>query len=364
MPRLLLSIGAATVILVLFLVVIGPTRLASQLAGADVGVFALGLVAIVAALICWSAATRRLFLTSGVPLSRRRAFLAYGTGAFGKQVLPMGNAGGPAVMAYAFDREVEIGYSRSLAIVVVAEFLSLVASLVLGAAGIAFLVAFSPSGSDLRWIGLGVVVVAAALTGICVVVWHRRRHVGSALAGLARLGRPIVGKLSPKLAERLVPERFDESLKRSYATFDAVMADRRALLFAFLLTLLGWVFFALPLYTGALALDIRLSLALVVFLVPTAGLATIVPLPGGLGGVEVALAWLLTALAGIDLVAAAAVVILYRLCSFWFFVLVGGLSASMAVLEFGELPVPLERSSPVEEDGGSVGEVDELDGRD
>ena len=41
------------------------------------------------------------------------------------------NAGGPAVMAYAFDREVGLGYGRSLAIIVVAEFLSLVSSLVL-----------------------------------------------------------------------------------------------------------------------------------------------------------------------------------------------------------------------------------------
>jgi uncharacterized protein (TIRG00374 family) len=342
MRRLLVSVGASVAVLVGFLFVLGPSRLADQLAGAHVGVFALGLVAVVAALGCWSEASRRLFAAFGTPISRRRAFVAYGAGAFGKQVLPMGNAGGPAVMAYAFDRETDLGYSRTLAVIVVAEFLSLVASLVLGVAGIALLVSFGSAGSGLRWIGLGVLLIAAVLTALSVVVWYRRRHVAMAVDGIARLVCPVVGRLSSRLADRLRPERVDDGLRRYYATFDAVMADRRAVLYAFVLTQLGWVLFALPLYTGALALDVRLSPALVVFLVPTAGLATVVPLPGGLGGVEVVLAWLLASLAGIDLVTAGAVVVLYRLCSFWFFVLVAGISASVAAVGVGELPAALE----------------------
>lgn len=350
MRRLLVSVGASALVMAGFLFVLGPSRLADQLAGADVGVFALGLVAVVATLCCWSEASRRLFAAFGTAIPRRRAFVAYGAGAFGKQVLPMGNAGGPAVMAYAFDRETKLGYARALAVVVVAEFLSLVASLVLGLAGIALLVSFGSGGSGVRLIGVGVLLIAAALAALSVVVWYRRRHVAVAVSGIARLVRPVLGRLSSRLADRLRPERVDDGLRRYYATFDAVTADRRAVLYAFALTQLGWVFFALPLYTGALALDVRLSLALVVFLVPTAGLATVVPLPGGLGGVEVVLAWLLASLAGLDLVTAGAVVVLYRLCSFWFFVLVGGISASMAAVGVGELPAALEISPRIGRD--------------
>lgn len=347
MRRLLASVGASVLVLGGFLLVVGPARLVGQLAGVRIGVFALGLVAVLVALGLWSEASRRLFAAFDTPIPRRRAFLAYCAGAFGKQVLPMGNAGGPAIMAYAFDREAGLGYGRALAVVVIAEFLSLAASVLLGAAGLAVLLSGDASPPELRWVGVGVALVAATLVALVVVVWYRRRHVEMTVAGVARLVRPIAGRLSPRLGDRLRPERITATLRGHYATVDAVTADRRALLWAFLLTQLGWAAFALPLYTGALALGLHLPLALVAFLVPTAGLATVVPLPGGLGGVEVALAGLLTALAGIDLAVAGAVVVLYRLCSFWFFVMIGGIGASMAAVGVGELPAPLEESPPV-----------------
>lgn len=122
------------------------------------------------------------------------------------------------------------------------------------------------------------------------------------------------------------------------------------------------MFFAVPLYTGALALGVRVPLALVLFLVPVAGLATVVPLPGGLGGFEVALAGLLAALAAVDLTSAGAVVILYRLCSFWFFVLVGGIAASMSAVGVRELAAPLDPSTggPAERNTATI--ADDPDG--
>lgn len=150
MRRISVSFAVAVLMLAGFLYVLGPARLAAQLADADPAVFALGLGGIVLALGCWSEATRRLFRTSDVHLSRRRAFVAYGAGAFGKQVLPMGNAGGPAVMAYAFDRETDLGYSRALAIIAVTEFLSLAASIVLATVGIAVLVTYGAPTDTVR----------------------------------------------------------------------------------------------------------------------------------------------------------------------------------------------------------------------
>jgi len=132
-----------------------------------------------------------------------------------------------------------------------------------------------------------------------------------------------------------------------------VGGDRRAVLYAFGLSQLGWLFFALPL-TGALALDVRLPLALALCLVPAAGLATVFPLPDGLGGLEVALAGLLAALAAVDLATAGAVVILFWLCSFWFFVGVCGIAASVAAVGVDELStLPVPTVDPGENDAGA-----------
>ena len=74
------------------------------------------------------------------------------------------------------------------------------------------------------------------------------------------------------------------------------------------------------------------SPALAVFLVPMAGLATWLPLPGGLGGVEVALAAGLVAATGVGVGAAAAVAILHRLCAYWAVVAVDGVCAASLFL--------------------------------
>lgn len=354
MRRLLLSLGAAVILLGGFFLVIEPAQIARQLAGANLAIFVFGLVAIVAALLCWSEASRRLFVAFDTPLSRRSALAAYGAGAFGKQVLPMGNVGGPAVMAYSFDREVSLGYSRSLAIIVVAEFLSFVASLILGFTGIVVLLLFSSSGSTLRWLSVGVVIIGASVAALSVIVWYRRAHVGVAVTGIAQLLVPLVERVSPTWAEGLRSERINATLQRYYETFDIVVGDRRAVLYAFALSQLGWFFFALPLFTSALALDVHLPIGLVLFLVPAAGLATVFPVPGGLGGLEVVLAGLLTLLAAITLTTASAVVILFRLCSFWFFVLVCGVTASMAAVGVRELSNTLQSPSPVQSNDDHV----------
>jgi uncharacterized protein (TIRG00374 family) len=79
----------------------------------------------------------------------------------------------------------------------------------------------------------------------------------------------------------------------------------------------------LPLYTSGLALGVDIPLALVVLLVLLGHLVAALPLPGGLGGVEIVLAGLLTALVGVEAAVAAGVVLLYRLASYWFLILVG-----------------------------------------
>lgn len=354
MRRLLLLFVGAALLVGGALSVLNLEQLGRQLAGAHVGIFVLGLIATLAALVCWSETKRQLFVAAGEPLPHGRAFVAYGAGVFGKQVLPVGNAGGPAIMALAFNREVRLGYGRSLAVIIVAKFLGLVTSLVIAGIGIAGLLLFRSSVSDLRWLGVGVVLISAALAALTVVVWYWRRHLRLAATGTARLLAPLVGTVSRSAAERLHPERVDDALLRYYETVKTVTRDRRAVLSAFALSQLGWVFFALPMYTGALALDVDLPLELALFIVPAAGLAAMIPIPGGLGGVEAMLVGLIVSLTAVHLTPAGAVVILFRLCSFWFLVFICGIAALLAAVNVHELLAPSEMSpADTEMDGHS-----------
>ncbi|MDY6780367.1 MAG: lysylphosphatidylglycerol synthase domain-containing protein, partial [Halobacteria archaeon] len=52
------------------------------------------------------------------------------------------------------------------------------------------------------------------------------------------------------------------------------------------------------------------------------------PLPGGLGSVEITLAIVLASLTALSLTQASAVALLYRICVYWFVLVLGGLSLS------------------------------------
>lgn len=337
MRRSLVAFGVSVLLLLVALLALDPAALVGELAGADPRVFALGLLAIILALVCWSEGFRVLLVASGGPVSSRRAFLAYGTAMFGKQVLPMGHAGGPALMAYTFDREAALGYDRTLAVVTVAEFLNLAASVALAVLGVAYLLLFAPAVPEVRVLQVGVLAFAAAIVLLASLFWYRRGTVERGVVAAAGLLRSTLGGLSGRLEAALTPERVGAGLDRYYGTVATVAADRRAVLVAYLLMQAGWILFTVPLYTGALAVGIRLPVALVLFLVPASGIATVVPLPGALGGFEIVLGAMLVALTGLELASVAAVVVLYRLCSYWFMVLVGGASSAYSATTVREL---------------------------
>jgi hypothetical protein len=64
-----------------------------------------------------------------------------------------------------------------------------------------------------------------------------------------------------------------------------------------------------------------------------------VTFPAHNGGVEIVLAGLLAAFLGIDLALATAVTLLYRLCSYWFLILVGTVTGALTATSLTDLAV-------------------------
>ena len=106
-----------------------------------------------------------------------------------------------------------------------------------------------------------------------------------------------------------------------------IATDPRALVVAVAFGYVGWVLFAIPLYFSGLALGTPVSVLLVCFLVPVSVIAGSAPLPGGLAAIEGTLVALLTALTALSTADALAVTTIYRLTSYWFVVVFGGLAA-------------------------------------
>lgn len=324
--RVVVGFAVALVVVGLFLRAAGTERVVAQLRTADPRFVALGALAAVTAVLLWSEAQRQALRVTAAGVGGLSFRAAYLTGDFTKQVLPMGHMSGPAIMAYAIGSVLDIEYERTLAAITISDLLNLVASVVLATAGLCVLLA----RSSVDGLGVFVAGLTAAVVGIVALVTlvtFRRSTLTRFVLSLSVLGHRLGTRVSPRLDGALAPTRIERRLDGYYRTLDTVSADRNRVAAAAAFAVAGWVCYAVPLYASGLALGVSVPLALAVFIVPLAGLATWFPLPGGLGGVEVAVTAGLIAVAGLDLGVAAAVALLYRFCSYWFVILFDGTAA-------------------------------------
>lgn len=324
-PRMRLGAGFCLSIAALagFLYVFDARAMVDALRGATLVPALAGFGAVFLAVACWAESMRRVLVASGGYLSAREGFLAYCTGMLAKQIVPMGNAGGVPIMAYAIDREAGVGFNRSMAVVTIGDFLGLLSTLVLAVVGVGYVIVFVPGTRLLRAALVGVAVFAGVLLAVAVLLLYRRRLLRYLVLGVSRFLRGVLGRVSRRIEVKLAPESVAASVDRYFETFDTVRADRRSLLVATGLALVGRLLFAVPLYTSALAVGRPIPFGLVLFIFPVGAIATLFPLPGGLGGVEFAVAGMIVAMTGTEIAVAGALAFLYRLCVYWFLIVLG-----------------------------------------
>lgn len=328
MARTLLGLLVGAVVLAAFVLAVDAAAVARLVVGADPLPFLLSFPAVLVALGFRSEAYRRLVRAAGSGLSVGRGFGTYGASTFVKQVVPLGHVGGPAVVAYAYDRATGLGYDRTMAISTVGEAISLFTSVGLTVLGVVLVATRAEGAEGGLLFTLAAIMVAGTVSGTAVVL-YRRAFVGRLARGAARGLAVTVGRLSPRVRRATAPDSVDAGVARYYRTLDGVGADRPAVAAAVALTAAAWVLYATPLYLCAVAVGLDVGVGVAFVLVPAGGIATVIPLPGGLGGYEVGMAGGLVLLAGVDPAGAAAAVLLYRLAGYWLLVLVGGVAAAL-----------------------------------
>lgn len=342
--------GFALALLVIggFLTAVGPARVAAELSDARPLPLAAGAVALVGAFCCWSEALRRLLAGLGHDVGTARFRRAFMSGEFVKQVLPMGHSGGPVFVSYAVSRETEAPYEETLAAATVVEFVNVAASIVLATAGLGYflLTRDGPLEPILVALLVGLAIAVLALAGAAVLVYSRRALLERIVLRVTGALRATVGRLSARVHDALARERVAGTFESYYAGFDRALADRRRVATAAVFSLLGWALFLVPLYTSFLALDSPISYAMAVFVVPVLSLVNVVPLPGGLGGFEIALAAVVAGLVGFGMPTATAGVFLYRLSNYWLVVLLGGIASLSLSMRLADPPAALPPERP------------------
>ena len=327
LPRLRIAFGFAGALAVFAALALAVdwAEILAVVSRADPFTAAIAAIPALLAYLAWSESLRALFRASGVELSVGSCLGAYGSATFVRLIVPVGQSLGPAVFVYLVGRHTDRSYSADLAPTSIGEATNHLLSALLAITGGLLVFGTSAPVRQVRVLQIGLAVVLGGGTLAVALLWYRRTSIREWILGGAALLRATVGRVSERVRQALAPERVDTSVTHYYETAADLADDPRLLARAVAFAALGWVATALPLVLAASAVGVSVSLPLALFVVPPVGLLGFLPLPGALGGVEVALTALLVHLGSLGLAAAAAVVLLYRLCTYWLPLVASGL---------------------------------------
>lgn len=298
-------------------------RVVSAVVGADPLMLAVGVVAATAGLVCWSESMRHLLPPGSAAVSRRRSFLVYATGSLVRRVMPLGYAGSMGVLAVLFGREVSLPFDRSLASVSAAEFVNMIVSTALAVLGVLLLVLFGPPSPYVRWLAIGAlgVVVGGGIAGTLLV--YRAELIGRSAGATASRLAAVARRLPGLRSGRVPTEPIERGVERYVSALSTISSRRRAVAVSVGYSLLAWSALVAALYASGLAVGYRVPIAVALIVVPVGGYASILPVPGGLGGYELGVAGAIALLGGIDVATALAATLLFRVCTYWFVIGVG-----------------------------------------
>ena len=318
--------GVAVLVVAALLYGVGWRRVLDNLRATDLSLFLPAIAASLAGLLVSAEGVR---IAIGVPRRSPDASLARHAalaGMFVRSVLPAGNVGKGAFVAYTVSRGESTSASEGIAGAASWEFLNMVASAVVASVGVLGVVAAGRDAGDAPLVlaAFGGLLAIAVVSGSLAV--QRRDIVVGLVVWAASVGRRTLGRLAPRLDTSLSRERVRTTLDVFLGNVGALLEDRRRLGLAVLAAHVTWLLGVVPLYLCLHAVGLPVRPAVVLVAMPLAGFALAIPIPGGIGPMDAALGGIVAVLTGYSLGALASALVLFRVATYGTQVLVGGLA--------------------------------------
>ncbi len=252
---------------------------------------------------------------------------AFLSGVFVASIFPVGNVGGVVSAAYVLKDKVNLPGSAVVGVLSGWEILNMIASMSVALVGV--VVVLLPGGrvdpSVLTTIG----IVVSILVITAVLLRFRRQWVMTLSWYSANTLYRMVDRVAPGRSERFAPAILAARGRRFSAGF-ATLTDRPTVLVRTVLVLvLAWSTLGVALLVSFRSLSSDLSIGVALLVPQIAGLAGLIPLPGGLGSIDATLVGLLLSFTEDPLETIGAAVLVFRAATYWWGLLVS------AVVVFG-----------------------------
>ncbi|AGB17317.1 hypothetical protein Halru_2742 [Halovivax ruber XH-70] len=322
---LLAGLGAIALITIL-LFVVGTGRVVDALRTARPAYVALTFGLALCWLAAWGLMLRTVLGVLDVRIPVVTALFVYAGAVFANNVTPFGQAGGEPVAALIISKITESRYETGLVGIASVDVLNVVPSISLIFVGISYYATTAAIGQRLETAVTSAVVLIGGVILVIGVVWRYRERIGERLPAVlssiaGRLGRSRVDAeaFEAELNDRL--DHFFENIER-------IATSRWRLGAVVGLSLTGWLFQTAALVVAFAALGHSIPAYVALFVIPLANVAGAAPLPGGLGGIDLAFVALLVPTTGIAASTVTAAVLIFRGAVYWMPIVVGGISVS------------------------------------
>lgn len=302
----------------------GGTDVEAHLRGVAPGLYGLSFVAVLAWLVASAGTLFVLLRAQSVGLHWPRFAVVFAGGMGLRGLVPGGFVSGPPVMAYVVTTSTPVESEPSLAMAFVAEVCYWLGSVTVAATGLLGIVLFDRSTRVPASLVGGLAVATVVFAGALLLGVKNPRLVERPVHWVAFVGRRTVGRFSARVRRALAPSALDRRIERFFHALLLLGEDPRHLLPALGWAVVGWFCHTVALYVTVEALGLSISPFVAFFVVPVGGVVEGLSLfPGGLGSVESGQTLLLVLLSDMGLGMAGVVVLLFRVSSYWFRLLVG-----------------------------------------
>jgi uncharacterized protein (TIRG00374 family) len=319
--------------------VVGVDSVVTALEGGRPPLVALVGVAIVAWICLWGAGLWIVLRAVGETIPLSDAVLVHAGAAFANNVTPFGQVGGEPVAAWLISDISESPYERSLAAMTSFDTINGIPSLCFALLGLAAYALGSVLGDRLRILAVGVSVLALTLTLLVGLGWRYRRGVER---WLVRIVVPVVGALAGVLPRvgHVDATAVTARIERFVASIERIAVDRPRLALAVLFSAGGWGVQVAGLWVALAAVGATVPPYVPLFVVPLGTIASALPTPGGLGGIETVQVSLLTLATGVPAATITAAVGVFSVGGLLLTVSLGATAVGVLQVRERNLPIP------------------------
>jgi uncharacterized protein (TIRG00374 family) len=253
--------------------------------------------------------------------------LLFCSATFANNITPFGQAGGEPFSALLVARSTDSEYESSLAAIVSVDTINFIPSIAISSVGLAYYLVVVTVGDRLLLVSGVVAGLAIGVPLIGYGLWVFRSHLQQVIV---RVLYPISATVSRFIPTLPVPSRptVHDRVRGFFRAIERVADSRVTLLEALFFSTAGWLCLAITLWFSLASVGHSVPIAAALITAPVAAIASVTPLPGGLGGVELAVVLIVVPITAVSAEVAASAALIYRGATYWFPTLVGGLAAA------------------------------------